>query len=64
METKKKILYISHNLSTHTGSPRALIDLIVNLDKRKFKPCLLVPNRGELSEILERYGTEKGLTTF
>jgi len=54
---RKNILYISHYVSTHTGSPRALIDLIVNLKKERFNTHLLVPEWGELAEVLKRFDT-------
>lgn len=54
---RKNILYISHYVSTHTGSPRALIDLIVNLKKERFNIHLLVPEWGELAEVLKRFDT-------
>ena len=57
MQTGAHILYVYKYLSVHTGSPRALIDLIANLDTKSFRPCLLVPHEGDLSKFLQERGT-------
>ena len=48
-----KILYYSAYTSIHTGSPRALIDLITNIDAQRFRVCLMLPQEGELGKTLE-----------
>ncbi|OEU66739.1 MAG: hypothetical protein BBJ57_09485 [Desulfobacterales bacterium PC51MH44] len=51
------ILFVSHYPDAHTGSPRALIDFVGNMDRKFFQQCLMVPKKGALSKELEQYGT-------
>ncbi len=52
----KNILYIYSDAHTHTGSPKALLDLIANLDKRFFKIHLCLPREGPLACEFRKYG--------
>ena len=51
--TKKNILYISPSSGNHTGSPKALFDLVKNIDKNQYVPSLLVPENGPLVQDFE-----------
>ena len=42
----------------HHGSPRVLADIILGLDRKKFRPILVCPARGELTDFLEQRGVE------
>ena len=53
-----RILYYSEYTSVHTGSPRALIDLITNLDAQRFRASLMLPQEGELGKALKPFVTD------
>lgn len=46
----KQILYLSSSSDNHTGSPKALIDLVANLDRDLYSPVLAVPEDAALAE--------------
>lgn len=54
-EPPRRILYVSGTASAHTGSPRALIDIISHLDRHLFCPYVLVPKLAQLSKELAPY---------
>ncbi len=46
----KNINYLSASSDKHTGSPKALIDLVANLDRDLYTPVLTVPEDGALAQ--------------
>lgn len=54
----KKIVFVSFSSENHTGSPKALLDLVANLDREKYSPCLLVPEEGPLARDFRQVGGE------
>lgn len=55
-ETPSKILYSFSLSHLHTGSPKALIELMLKLDQKQFVPFLLLKGEGELSTFLNKKG--------
>lgn len=51
-----RIMYAYPYPSIHSGSPRALLDLLSNLDRALFVPHLLTSQEGELSAASRRIG--------
>lgn len=54
METRKKILFISHDCSL-TGAPRELLLIVKHLDKTKYEPVVVVGNDGPLRKYFEEH---------
>lgn len=52
---KIKVLFISHSPEMG-GAEKALIDILVNLDKDSFEGYLTVPKSGEMEKIVKRLG--------
>lgn len=48
-----KILYIAHDSSLIGGANRALVELIYEMKKNSIEVCVLVPNKGELTDKLD-----------
>lgn len=46
----KNILYLSSSSESHTGSPKALLDLVAKLDREIYNPILIAPEDGPLAE--------------
>ncbi len=55
---QKTVLFAYSSPTLHHGSPRVLVDIISGLDKNKFRPILVCPAAGELTEFLSKQGTE------
>ena len=53
---KYNLMFCADYVETHTGSPKALIDLVANLERERFKPLLLIPQNGPLGEIFLSMG--------
>jgi glycosyltransferase involved in cell wall biosynthesis len=49
----KNILFI-HQASELYGSDKTLLDLLTNIDKSKYKPFVILPNKGLLTDELEK----------
>lgn len=52
----QRILFVSYFDHARMGGQQSMLDLIRHLDRSRFTPLLLCPNRGELSEQAERLG--------
>lgn len=57
-ENLKTVLFAYSSPTLHHGSPRVLVDMITGLDKNRFRPILICPRQGELTELLARQGVE------
>lgn len=55
MESLVNILYLDHHPDIIGGGQISLLQLIKKLDKKKFKPILVCPQKGELSKEAEQY---------
>jgi len=52
------VLYITAYGSAQGGGERYLLELIRNLDQSRFRPIVVLPQRGNLVELLETHGAE------
>jgi len=52
------VLYITAYGSTYGGGERYLLEVIRNLDRSRFRPIVVMPQRGNLVELLEALGAE------
>jgi glycosyltransferase involved in cell wall biosynthesis len=52
-----RILFVSHSAKLY-GAERSLHLLATGLDRRRFQPLVVLPERGPLAELLERDGVE------
>jgi len=50
VKTKNSILYCYSSPTLHHGSPRVLVDIITGLDKERYLPSFLCPQKGVLTE--------------
>jgi len=56
--TPEPVLYTTCRGSLRSGGQRSLIELLTHLDRRRFRPLVLCPERGELSDRAEAMGLE------
>lgn len=54
----KNIVYIYNHTSIHTGSPRSLLDHVKFLNKKLFKPIIIIPRKGEIYEKAKEYNID------
>lgn len=58
------ILFILNSSSKHAGSNKSFLNIILNLDKSKFRPIVLIPNRGEICKIFDEYSIKYYVVSY
>jgi len=54
---KTNVLYV-HSSSQLWGSDRCLYNMLKLIDRRRYQPCVILPRKGPLSEIIEALGID------
>ncbi|WP_160169478.1 glycosyltransferase family 4 protein [Sphingobacterium thalpophilum] len=58
------ILFILNSSSKHAGSNKSFLNIILNLDKSKFTPIVVIPNNGEICNIFDEYGIKYHIISY
>lgn len=56
-ERPTRILFLNH-VSKISGAEQGLLDIVKCLDRKKFKPLVVIPSHGTLADILTQHGVQ------